>query len=807
MVCYSSSFTVNPYFGRMFSNYIKIAWRNLIRNRSYGLVNIFGLTFGLAVVLLITLWINDELSFNKSFRNYHRIAQVLQQVEADGEVGTGSGMPMPLAELLRSDYKEDLENVALSFEGQYNLTYKDKKFSEPGMFAESSWPHMFSLDLIHGSADALKDPSSVLLSETLAKKLFGTGNVLGETIRITSSYNLKVGGVYRDIPLNTSFGDISFIGPWDFLVANWDWVKDQRANWEANMFDLNVQLAAGVDVSEVSKKIKSVLSANRAESEENSSLLLFPMSRWHLYSGFDSRGENSGGAVQYIWLFGTVGFLVLLLACINFMNLSTARAEKRAREVGIRKTLGSGRKQLIFQFFSESFFAAIVSFLLALIIVWAALPWFNGITGKIIEMPWFNAPFWITALVICVITGTLAGSYPAFYLSSFRPVKVLKGLFKVGAGANTPRKVLVVFQFSISIFLIIATVIIFKQIQFAKDRPVGYERKGLLSIHMTTGEIYGNYKIIRDELLRSGAIAGIAQAQSPVTDIWTGSGGFKWKGKEPEKQDGFATVYGSHEYGKVVGWEFVAGRGFDKTVVSDSMALVLNESAVAYMKLENPVGETVYWRDVPYTIIGVVRDVMMTSPFGQSVPTVFPLLKEGGNYIVIRLNPGKSVSEAIETVGASFAKHNPFAPFEYTFVDDDYAVKFKYEERIGTLSLLFSALAIFISLLGLFGIASFMVDRRTKEIGIRKVLGASALTLWNLLSRELMLLILIAVAIAPTAGYWAMHQWLGKYEYRVEPGWGLFLMPVLVALLLALLIISLQTIKAAHSNPVKALKR
>ena len=323
-------------------------------------MNIFGLTVGLAVVILITLWIKDELTFDHSFKNHDRIAQVLHQSEMDGQVGTGSGMPMPLAEVLRNDYKNDLEHVALSLEGQYNLTYKDKKFSVKGMFAEASWPGIFSLDLLHGSADALKDPSSVLLSETLAEKLFGKDNPVDEVIRVTSRYNLRVGGVYRDLPANTSFNDVSFVAPWEFLVSNWDWVKDQSANWEANMFDLTVQLAATADKNDVSKKIKNVLANNREASREKTSLLLFPMSRWHLHGDFNSRGENSGGAIQYVWLFGIVGFLVLLLACINFMNLSTARAEKRAKEVGIRKTLGSGRKQLIYQFFSESCFAVII---------------------------------------------------------------------------------------------------------------------------------------------------------------------------------------------------------------------------------------------------------------------------------------------------------------------------------------------------------------------------------------------------------------------------------------------------------------
>lgn len=737
------------------------------------------------------------------------MALVLQQHTKDHTTYTDWALPMPLAEALRRDYGAAFEGVSLVYSGVYNITYAEKKLSAKGTFMEPDGPSMFSLELLSGNKNALNDPASVLLSQSMARRLFGNKDPLNQVIRITNQFNVKVAGVYKDLPKNTSLsGDAEFIAPWQFAVSNWDWIGKEKGNWNYNLFKLAVQLAPNVRMEDVSARIRNVLAAHITQppgEQVVTNLILHPMSRWHLYD-FDERGHSVPGNLQYLWLFGAIGFFVLLLACINFMNLSTARSIKRAREVGIRKTIGSRRTQLIVQFFGESVLTTMISFLLAIVIVQLALPWFNALTDKDIRVRWFSGWFWLAGMLICMITGLLAGSYPAFYLSSFKPVKVLKGLFKGGAGAHIPRKVLVVLQFSISIFLIIGTTIIYRQIQYAKNRPVGYNREGLLSVQMTTPEIYARTPQIRNELLASGAVLEMALSQCPVTEIWVGSDGFDWKGKAPSVDGRFAVVAASIEFGKVAGWQFVEGRGFSKAFPTDSNGLVITENAARYMGIPHPTGTVITWHGKNYTILGVVKNVMMTSPFGDDSRVVFPMLREPGNFMVLRMNPARPLSESMKTIAGIFQKHNPFAPFEYSFVDEDYAKKFVNEERIGKLATLFSGLAIFISLLGLFGIASFMTEQRTKEIGIRKVLGAPVTGLWNLLSKELILLVVIAITVAVPAGYYAMGGWLHRYNYRIDVSWPLFLFPAVASLLIAVCTISFQIIRAIRANPVRSLR-
>lgn len=794
----------------MFKNYCKTAWRNLSKNRGYGFINIFGLTLGLSVVMVIALWIWDELSYNKYFKNHDRIAMVVQQYSKGGIVDIGGSIPMPLSAVMRKDVGSEFKYISRLGAGTYNITAGDKKVSTRGMFMEPDGPAMLSLEMIQGAHNALVDPSAVLISESFAKLLFGDKDAVGQVIRVTNLFNLKVGGVYRDLPKNTSFSeDAAFIAAWDFFINNFEWLKREKDNWNFNMFTLYVQLAPHTNLQQANARIKNLLAQylpKNATDNVERSLALFPMNRWRLYDKFNDKGESIAGYVTYLWLFGCIGFFVLMLACINFMNLSTARSAKRAREVGIRKTIGANRLQLVNQFFSESIMATLLSFLLAIAITQISLPWFNALTGKQIFIVWINSEFWLSGLAICLITGFIAGSYPAFYLSSFRPIKVLKGLFKAGPSANLPRKVLVVTQFAISIFLIIATTVIYTQIQFAKQRPVGYDTKGLLSVQMTTPEIYARYKIIRNELLSSGVITEMAETQCPVTQLWAGDNGFEWKGKGQDTDDGFPVMAGSIELGEVAGWQFVEGRGFSKNFATDSMGLVLSESAAKYMGLQQPVGENIKWHGKDYTVLGVVKDIMMSSPFEQDQRIIFPILREAGNFIIMRLNPNRNLAETIKTITGIFQKNNPHAPFEYTFVDEDYGKKFIDVERVGKLSTLFASLAIFISLLGLFGIASFMAEQRTKEIGIRKVLGASILTLWNLLSKELLILILIAISIAVPLGYYAMSNWLQQYYYRVDISIWVFIFPVLACLTMALLTVSIQTMKAAWVSPVKSLK-
>lgn len=793
----------------MFKHFFKSSWRNLLRNKSYGLINILGLTIGLAAVILIALWVHDELTFNKYYENYNRIGMVLQQQNHQGIISTNNSMPIPLSAAVRNVLGSEAEHVSLIANGDYNINYGDNKLQAKGMFLEPGGAAMFSAKIIRGSSHGLDDPSSVLISEHLAQSIFGKKDPLGQVIRITNQFNLKVAGIFKDLPKNVENSDVDFIAPWAFYQSNWDWVNEQKDNWKYNLFKICVQLAPGTNMASASKKIKNILEQydpSGGQGKNAKSLMLFPMSKWHLYSHFDDRGESSGGEIKYVKLFGSIGLFILLLACINFMNLSTARSEKRAREVGVRKAIGSNRKQLIGQFFCESIVAALISFFLAIIVVALTLPLFNSLCGKDLLFPWTHISFWLTGLVICLVTGIIAGSYPAFYLSSFKPIKVLKGLFRASKTANVPRKILVVFQFTVSIFLIIATVVIYKQIQHAKNRPVGYNQNGLVSIHMTTPEIYDSYNAINNDLTSSGAITGMAESQCPVTQIWAGDNGFEWKGKDPNTPGAFPVVAASIGFGEILGWKFIAGRDYSLAFPSDSSGLVLSQSAAKYMHLENPVGETIKWKGENYKVLGVVADMMMDYPFGENPPVIFPLLREPGNFIIMRLNPNKSPHDALAEIGKTMQKYNPFAPFTYTFVDDDYAANFNYEERIGSIATVFSGLALFISLLGLFGIASFTVEQKTKEIGIRKVLGASVPVIWRLLSKELILLVLIAVLVAIPLGYLAMNRWLVNYDYRIHISVWIFIFSATLSMVIALITISVQTIKAALKNPVNSLK-
>jgi ABC-type antimicrobial peptide transport system permease subunit len=514
-----------------------------------------------------------------------------------------------------------------------------------------------------------------------------------------------------------------------------------------------------------------------------------------------------------IWFVGIIGMFVLLLACINFMNLSTARSEKRAREVGIRKTIGSLRRQLVYQFFSESLLMVVVSFILSCLIVIVCLPWFNQLSAKQMSMPWSDIYFWMMSIGFILFTGILAGSYPALYLSSFKPVAVLKGVFRAGPYASIPRKALVVLQFTVSVALIICTVVVYRQVQFGKNRPVGYNRDNLITIEMKTADFEGKYDLLRTEFLNTGVVAELSESMGKVTEVASGNDGFEWKNKDPEKNESFGTLAVTHEHGKTVGWQFVSGRDFSRAFASDSDAVVINEAAAGYMELNNPVGEMITWKwrdnpPRPYKIIGVIRDVVMESPYDPIEPTMFFVrsLNGGVNWLNIRVTEGATMSTAIPKIEAVFKKLIPSAPFDYRFVDQDYAMKFAAEERIGKLAGFFTFLAVFISCLGLFGLASFMAEQRTKEIGVRKVLGASVFSLWRLLSKEFVVLVVVSMFIAIPVAYYFMYNWLEGYQYRAELSWWIFATAGLGAIFITLLTVSFQSVKAALMNPVRSLR-
>lgn len=788
----------------MLKNYLKIAWRNFIKNKGYSAINIGGLAVGMAVAILIGLWIYDELSFNKYHKNYDHIAQVMQHQNFNGEIHTDKAIPYPLGTALRNYYGNDFRYVVLSsWTNSHILSFNEKSISQSGNYMEPDAPEMLTLKMIRGSRAGLRDPSSILISHAVSKAIFGDVDPIEKVIKLDTA-NLKVTGVYEDIPHSSTFKNISFIAPWS-LYASSEEVKNAKENWDNNSFQLFAQISDKRNMNQISAKIRDskLKGIGAGEANLKPEIFLQPMSRWHLYPEFKN-GVNTGGKIQYVWMFGIIGVFVLLLACINFMNLSTARSEKRAKEVGIRKAVGSLRAQLISQFFSESLLVAFVSFTFSLLLVLLILPFFNEVADKKMTILWSNPLFWLLSIGFSFFTGLIAGSYPALYLSSFQPVKVLKGTFRVGRFAAIPRKVLVVLQFTVSVILIIGTIIVFRQIQFAKDRPVGYSRDGLVIIRPFSSDFHDHFDAMRNDLLQMGLITEVAEGSSITKGSRTG-GGFGWKGKAPTITDDFMMFDVSFEYGKTADWQFSLGRDFSKKFSTDSSGLILNEAAVKYMGLKTPVGEIITWDNKQYTVIGVTKDIVMASPYEPVKPTIFYINPEPG-FLNIKISPTASTGEALSRIENICKQYSPATPFEYKFADEEYATKFIDEERIGKLAGSFAILAIFISCLGLFGMALFVAEQRTKEIGVRKVLGASVFNVWRLLSKEFVMLVIISLLIATPVAYYFMHNWLQNYQYRTEISWWVFVTAGVGALLITLLTVSFQAIKAAIANPVKSLR-
>ncbi|GAB4046630.1 ABC transporter permease [Spirosoma litoris] len=808
----------------MIRNYLKIARRNLVKNKTYSFINIGGLAVGMTVAMLIGLWVYDELSFNRSFENYDRIAQVLQNQTFNGVVSTQEENPPPLGNALRTMYGSSrdggpFKHVVMS-SGTFEtiLSVGDKKFTKLGNYIEPGIADMLSLTMRKGTRSGLKDPSSILLSESVAKAFFGDADPIGKVIKLNDDTNLNIAGVYEDFPLNSQFSDVTFLAPWSVIYQ----ATKNKDDWDNNQFRTYVQLADNADMDKVSAQINDIkLQNGRKESQQyHSQMFLHPMSKWYLASEFEN-GVSVGGRIQYVWLFSLIGVFVLLLACINFMNLSTARSEKRAKEVGIRKAVGSVRSQLISQFFSESFLVVVLAFALALGLTTVSLTWFNEVAGKHLTIFWTSPYFWAASLGFVLLTGFLAGSYPALYLSSFQPIKVLKGIgFRAGRFAALPRKVLVVIQFTVSVTLIIGTIIVYQQIQYAQNRPMGYNRAGLIILQTPTPDVHTHLEAIRDELQKSGAITNIAESHSPLTGIFLSLPDFNWKGKDPNQQASIAAVKVSYDYGKTVGWQFTQGRDFSRAFTTDSTGMVLNESAVKLMGFGHrnrtggpagsPIGEVVkageFLNNESYKVIGVIKDMVMESPYESVRPTVFIINRKKGNFAILKLAPTLSTASALSKTEAVFKKYNPAAPFDYKFVDQEHALKFAAEERIGKLALLFTTLAIFISCLGLFGLASFMAEQRTKEIGVRKVLGASIFSLWRLLSKDFVFLVIIAFGIAAPISYYILGNWLQKYAYHTKLSWWIFAASGAGALAITLLTVSYQSIKATLMNPVSSLR-
>ncbi len=796
----------------MIKNYFKIAWRNLLKNKVYSFINIFGLAIGMAVTIMIMLWISDEISYDTYFKNHNRIAQVFQSQTFNGDIGTGPAIPRPLEMELRNNYGDNFKHISMSSWTQSRyLKYGNKSISRSGNYMQESGLEIFDFHILKGKKNGLVEINSIMLSESTAYALFGNEDPIGKMVEVNNTDNMIVTSIFEDIPTNTTLNGINFLIPWKKYITQ-EWVQNAADNWGNNSFQMFAQIADNSTMKSVTNKIiNSKKVANEDTAEYNPQIFLLPMNDWHLRSSFEN-GVQAGGRIENVWLFGIIGGFVLFLACINFMNLSTARSEKRAMEVGIRKAIGSSREQLIKQFLSESLLVVVFAFVVAILLVLLSLNGFNSLASKEIAFPFSSLQFWGYSLAFILFTAILSGSYPALYLSSFKPVRVLKGTFKAGRFSELPRKVLVVTQFTVSAALIIGTLVVMQQINHSKNRPIGYNKGGLIQIPTMSPEFTGKYDFMRNQFMASGAAIEMSTSSSPTTQIWSNRSGWDWEGKPDGFQEDFAWTEVSYEYVKSLGMKIVEGRDFSRDFATDSMAILINQTAVEYMGLKNPVGK--YLRDndeddpgPPLQIIGVVEDVITQSPYEPVKQGLYVFDRfNNASYYNLRLNPNKSVAANLEIVENTFKKFFPNLPFEYQFVDEEYGQKFAAEERIASLARVFTGLAIFISCLGLFGLASFVAEQRTKEIGVRKVLGASVTNLWALLSKDFVQLVIIALLLAIPIAYYIMQQWIQKFSYRTDISWWIFLAAGIGALTITVITVSFQAIKAALANPVKSLR-
>lgn len=782
----------------MIKNFLKIAWRNLFKNRGFSVTNILGLTIGITCTILIFLWVQDERAYDKFHNNYNNIYQVIAHRNFNNQIFTDRNMVMPLAKSLK-DVSPQIKNAVVTTHRQSHvLTYGDAKLKKQGYFVSEHFFDMFSWKFIKGNAaTAIPDAYSIVLTQSAAKALFGNSDPINKVVKIDNNYDVKVTAIIEDIPGNSSL-------QFDFInMFNYSGDSEKRAmtNWQNSSWNVYVQMIPGANMQTLDKTVNDI-KHQHDPNDKMSTYLTFPMSKWRLYSDFKD-GKNTGGMIEYVRLFTIIALIILLIACINFMNLSTARSEKRAKEVGVRKTLGSGKKQLILQFFCESIILAFIAFVFSVGAVYLLLPFFNALVDKNLALNIARPLFWLGALAIILFTGLVAGSYPALYLSSFNPINVLKGTFISGAKAVLPRRILVVAQFIISILLISATIIVYQQIQHVKHRDIGYNPDNLIMVP-SSPDIRKNFSVIKQELQKTGLINAVTQTSSPITDIWWRSPAPDWEGKPADGEIIMAGITTDIDFTKTMGIKVLKGKDFSGTP-SDSSAMLLNKAAVEAMGLKNPIGMQMKYGQ-SYTVIGVTDNVVMGSPYQAVDPMMVFYDPKNSNSISVRLNNATHLQKSLQAIETIFRKYNPAYPFEYQFVDQEFGKKFLTEDLISRITNIFAGLAIFICCIGLAGLASFTIQKRIREIGIRKVLGATVQQLLMLISKEFLKLVLIAFVIAVPLTWWFMNNWLEKYPYRVNISIWLFGAVGIIILLLTLVVVSLNTMKAAVANPVKSLR-
>ncbi|MDH5380907.1 MAG: ABC transporter permease [Cyclobacteriaceae bacterium] len=785
----------------MLKNFFQSVVRNLFKNRLYSFINIFGLAIGIACSLLILLWVQDELNFDKFIPKHDKLYQVWVNAEFDGKINTWRSVPLPTYPAMKSANHHIINSSTVSWDGEQLLTVGDKRLKQQGNYVSEEFLEMFEFPLISGDRSLILDePYSIVITESLAQSFFRDEDPIGKMIRLNDQEDLKVTGVLKDLPGNSSF-EFKFLLPWKLYETTDEWVLENTDNWGNYSFQVFIEVDDPIYKEDITKGVEDMLAKN-GEDEMHQKLFIHPMDDWRLNSNFEN-GIASGGMIDYVKLFSVIAIFILVIACINFMNLATARSEKRAKEVGIRKSIGSSRGEIIVYFLGESVLISLIAFSFSLLMSAIALPMYNTLVSKELFIDYSSGSFLLLSFGLIVFTGLISGAYPAFYLSSFQPAQTLKGKVNVGKSGSTPRKVLVVLQFAFSIFLMIGTVVIYRQIEMVKDRELGYEQENLIAVELTD-ELKKNYDVLKLELQNSGAIEAMTRSNSSITNI-NSNNFLGWPGKPEDLRVLFTTITCEYDYAETMGIKVLEGRDFSKDFKTDTAALVVNKAAIDVMGIENPIGTELDLWGSKFKLIGVVDNVLMGSLY-ENVKPMFMKLDDWGGYITIRLKRGQDLSGSLSVVQGIFEKYNPAYPFDYKFMDEDFQKKFETINMTQQLAGVFSVLAILITGLGLFGLASFMAEQRTKEIGIRKVLGASVVGLVTLMSRDFARLIVISFILSAPMGYWMMNQYLERYPLRTTINWWIYPLVGILSLVFALLIVSNQAYKAAHANPAHSLK-
>jgi len=792
----------------MFKNYFKATLRNLWKNKGYSFLNIFGLAIGIACAGFIFLWVEDEVNWDQFNTKKDRLYFIQENQKYDTYVATFGSTPAPMAPAMQHEIPGIANTCRIIGYNTKLITIGNKSMYAFPNYADASLFSMFTFPFVQGNArTAFTQLYSMVVTESTAKKFFGDEkNVVGKTVRVDNKQDYVITGVIKDIPKNSTI-QFEWVAPFQIWYdENKSWAKE----WGNNDLSTYVELKPNVSAASVNKILYNFI--QQRESKSIARPFLWSAHDWHLRGEFDNGVQTGGGRITYVHLFSIIAWIILLIACINFMNLATARSEKRAREVGVRKVLGSGKRMLIFQFIGEAIFMAALSAVVAVIIMALLLPTFNLLVQKNLVLDLGNPLHLAALLAITFICGLFAGSYPSLYLSSFNPVFVLKGLRMKGSSAAIIRKGLVILQFSISIILIISTIIIYQQIQHVKNRSLGFNKNNLLDIDMNN-EMAKNFSAVQQDLLNTGLIENMAVSNYNTLYGGNNTGSLVWEGKKTNNEVLISTRFVSPGYMKTSGIKILEGRDLVETdsVQSKKLNVLITQSLEKLMGNNTALGKTLHWdgdtSGTVVTVVGVVNDYVYGDMYGKSDPVMFfCVTTPDESNMYVRLKSNTNIETAIKQIGAVIKKDNPSYPFTYHFVDDQFNQMFQNEQLISKLSRVFATLAIIISCLGLFGLAAYTAERRTKEIGIRKVLGAGITNITTLLSKDFLQLVVISCIVAFPVAWWMMSNWLRNYKYRIEISWWIFLAAGLSAILIALITISFQSIKAAIANPVKSLR-